>query len=136
MLIGTYADYVKDGRFVALQSLIKEENVPVIRGKFGATQSVSVWNLVVGDVILLSAGARVPADCLVIKAADLEVEEAQGDESESKRVRKSEATEGQHAVAGASGDPFLLADSLITKGQVKAVVCCVGSQCSRPDNAA
>ena len=136
MLIGTYADYVKDGRFVALQSLIKEEDVPVIRGKFGATQSVSVWDLVVGDVLLLAGGARVPADCVVIHAADLEVEEAQGDDSDSKRVRKSAAAEGKHSIAGASGDPFLLADSLVTRGQCKAVVCCVGSQCSRSDKAA
>jgi len=55
--------------------MIMDETVPVIRGKFGATQSVSVWELVVGDIILLSTGARVPADCLVVESADLRVEE-------------------------------------------------------------
>jgi P-type E1-E2 ATPase len=73
MLITSWADHIKDTRFVSLQSLIREESVPVIRGKFGATQSVSVWDLVVGDVILLSAGTRVPADCLIIECADVEV---------------------------------------------------------------
>ena len=34
-----------------------------------------MWNLVVGDVILLEGGARVPADCLVIESDDLEVDE-------------------------------------------------------------
>jgi magnesium-transporting ATPase (P-type) len=33
-----------------------EENVTVIRGKYGATLSVSVWEIVVGDIILLSVG--------------------------------------------------------------------------------
>jgi magnesium-transporting ATPase (P-type) len=56
-----------------LQSLIKDESIPVIRGKQGSSQSVSVWNLVVGDVILLETGARVPADCLLIEGADLRV---------------------------------------------------------------
>lgn len=32
---------------------IKEEKVPVIRGKLGATQSISVWDIVVGDVVIL-----------------------------------------------------------------------------------
>lgn len=128
MLIGTFADYKKDQQFVGLQSLIKEEDVPVIRGKFGATQSISVWDLVVGDVVLLSAGSRVPADCLVINSADLEVEEALEDEENSKKkVRKSAFIENGYKVAGASNDPFLYADSLITKGSAKAVVCCVGA---------
>jgi len=69
--IVSFADWFKDTRFVDLQGTIQEQSVPVIRGKFGATQTVSVWDLVVGDVILLEAGARVPADCLVIESADL-----------------------------------------------------------------
>jgi Ca2+-transporting ATPase len=67
----SFADWFKDTRFVALQGSNQEQSAPVIRGKFGATQTVSVWDLVVGDVILLEAGARVPADCLVIESADL-----------------------------------------------------------------
>jgi len=130
MIITTIADLLKDKRFVALQSLIKEESVPVIRGKFGATQSVSVWDIVVGDVILLTAGARVPADCLVVEAADLEAEEHRhGSDMPTKKVRKSAA--GVDAHEAASGDPFLLADSLVTRGTCKAVVCCVGPRSSR-----
>jgi len=36
MLIAV-ADYIKDNKFIELSSNIKEENVPVIRGKLGAT---------------------------------------------------------------------------------------------------
>ena len=50
------ADFFKDKAFVNLQSLVKEEKIAVIRGKFGQTSSISVWDLVVGDVILLEAG--------------------------------------------------------------------------------
>lgn len=49
--------------------------VPVIRGKFGNTMTVSVWDIVVGDIILLKAGDRVTADCLVIESADLVAEQ-------------------------------------------------------------
>ena len=69
--IVSFADWFKDTRFVELQGSNQEQSAPVIRGKFGATQTVSVWDLVVGDVVLLEAGARVPADCLVIESADL-----------------------------------------------------------------
>jgi magnesium-transporting ATPase (P-type) len=54
----------------------------VIRGKFGAIQNESVWSLVVGDVILLSTGQRVPADCLILDASDLEVKYQPKDGSE------------------------------------------------------
>jgi magnesium-transporting ATPase (P-type) len=47
--------------------------VPVVRGKQSATQSVSIWDLVVGDIILLETGSRVPADCLVLEGSDLKV---------------------------------------------------------------
>lgn len=130
LFITTVADLVKDRRFVALQSLIKEETCPVIRGKFGATQSVSVWDLVVGDVILLQAGARVPADCLVVEAADLEAEDA-APRSSSMSARRSRKTAAGADGAAASGDPFLLAESLLTRGKCKAVVCRVGPSSSR-----
>jgi magnesium-transporting ATPase (P-type) len=51
------ADWIKDNRFVNLQSLIKEDNVTVIRGKSGACSTISIWELVVGDIILLNTGA-------------------------------------------------------------------------------
>jgi len=60
-------DWMKDKQFVKLQSIVKDEEIPVIRGKYGATQSVNVYKLVVGDIILLEAGSRVPADCLLVE---------------------------------------------------------------------
>lgn len=126
MIITTGADLVKDRRFVALQSLIKEETCPVIRGKFGCTQSVSVWDLVVGDVILLSAGARVPTDCVLISASDLQIQEGHkdGDEAQATLAKTAVQQDG-------SGDPFLLADSLILRGKCKALVCRVGARSTR-----
>lgn len=69
MIVST--DYMKDQKYIELSTNIKEEKVPVIRGKLGATQSISVWDVVVGDVVILETGASVPADCLIIDAQDL-----------------------------------------------------------------
>ena len=101
---------------------------------------MSVWDLVVGDVVLLAAGARVPADCLVIESADLQAEapvqpnsaeaEAERDGAVDDPIRSEKSAVG---APGAVGDPFLLADCLLTRGQCKAVVCCVGKKSSRGD---
>ena len=67
IVITSLVDYIKDSRFVTLQQLLKNETVSVIRGKAFQTRTISVWDLVVGDVILLDSGDRVPADCLIIE---------------------------------------------------------------------
>lgn len=122
--IMAYADLVKDKRFVALQSIIKEGTIPVIRGKFGATHSRSIWELVVGDVIHLTSGDRIPADSLIIESSDLLVEEKQQvddeDEQSTRKINKARNT-----------DPFLYADSLVLKGTCKAIVSLVGPISSR-----
>jgi len=78
--ISSAADWFKDKRFVQLQSLTKDEDVTVIRGKYYATMSVNVWDLVVGDIVLLDTGMRIPADCLIISSADMTVDESPEDE--------------------------------------------------------
>ena len=108
--ITSMADWIKDKRFVGLQSLIKEETVAVIRGKFGATQSVSVWDLVVGDVVLLETGANIPCDCLVLEAYDLEVSEKIDGNEENVIKRPVDGDNDQ------LNDPFLKMNSNITRG--------------------
>lgn len=129
IIVTSLADWLKDRRFVELQSYIKDETVPVVRGKFGATQSVNVWDLVVGDIILLETGARVPADCLALEAADLQVnEQPDADGGAGGRRNKSAVGSGTDS---SGGDPFLLADSVVARGQCKALVCCVGAASTR-----
>lgn len=82
--VTAFADLVKDKKFVELQSHIKDEFVPVIRGKQGSTNSISVWELVVGDVIILEAGSLVPADCLLLEGTELSVSQNDNEEGFSK----------------------------------------------------
>jgi calcium-translocating P-type ATPase len=57
----------------ALERLLPER-VLVVRG--GAPLSIEARELVPGDVVLLEAGARVPADCRVLEGFGLRVDEA------------------------------------------------------------
>ena len=116
-LIITSFDYIKDSRFLKLQEFLKRERISVIRGKAFQTRSISVWKLVVGDVIMLETGSRVPADCLVIESTNLEVS-GYDDVEQAKRDKES--------------NPFLTAGSLISQGNGKALVCAVGANSTRP----
>ena len=71
VLITSWNDYSKDTKFVELQSLNRKEELPVLRGKVGSTQTINVWKLLVGDIITLQPGDKVPADCIVIESANL-----------------------------------------------------------------
>jgi magnesium-transporting ATPase (P-type) len=64
-----------------------DEDVTVTRGKFGSTEQISVWDLVVGDVIMVGPGQRVPGDSLVLEASDFKVDE---DIDEKFRLHKDE----------------------------------------------
>ena len=121
--ISSATDYCKDKRFVALQSLVKDENVTVIRGKNHATIKVSVWEIVVGDILLLETGQRVPADCVIIESSGLKIDETPENESTETKYKE--------AYLGRGSDPFLYADSLVIKGNATVLVSSVGEFSSR-----
>lgn len=47
----------------------------MLRGKRGSVQTLNVWEMVVGDVVQLQPGDKVPADCLVLSSVNLHVKE-------------------------------------------------------------
>lgn len=56
---------------------ILRETCVVIRGHSGASQEIMKENLVVGDIIVLEAGDRVPADCVLIEEMDMFVDQSE-----------------------------------------------------------
>lgn len=49
--------------------------VTVYRGQYGATKSIPIKELVVGDIIDLQSGDRVPADCLLLEEMNMTVDQ-------------------------------------------------------------
>jgi magnesium-transporting ATPase (P-type) len=78
---------------------------------------------VVGDVILIEAGMRIPADCILIDGMDITVDETMYGFSDSIKKNLSLGPE-QHIK---NPDPFLLSRSLVRTGSGRAVVCAVGN---------
>ena len=128
ILIMAWNDHNKDTKFVKLQSLNRDENLPVVRGKHGSMQTVSVWKLVVGDIIQLGPGDKIPADCLVLSSTNLHVKEPTRHDYEG---AEQTVYTWEQLYKNAENSPFLYADSFVMVGTCKAVVCCVGEHSSR-----
>jgi magnesium-transporting ATPase (P-type) len=50
--------------------------VAVIRGNKGLSETCMASNLVVGDIITIEAGMRIPADCILIDGMDVNCDES------------------------------------------------------------
>jgi Ca2+-transporting ATPase len=78
---------------------------------------------VVGDIILIEAGMRIPADSILLEGMDVVVDEAEYFEDRETIVKKSLSNGENHKD---NPDPFLLTRSLVLSGSGRAVVCAVG----------
>jgi P-type Ca2+ transporter type 2C len=77
--------------------------------------------LVPGDVVLLTAGDRVPADLKLVRAANLEVDESLLT-GESLPVRKSEAGVADEHEPSVEGSSLAFSATLVTRGTAVGVV--------------
>ena len=66
---------MKDRQYLKLYDEILNEEVNVVRGQYGLSQPCKVCDLVVGDIILIEAGMRIPADCMLLDGMDITVNE-------------------------------------------------------------
>lgn len=98
------------------------------------TQTISIYDLVVGDVIKLQAGDIVPADCVIITEQDLVVDEskiAEEERKDSATHRYEEGKDPERMRKTLIIDPFLLSSSLVLEGSATVIVCCVGDRSRR-----
>jgi P-type E1-E2 ATPase len=93
----------------------------VTRG--GKTMTIDSEELVVGDIVNLSTGETIPADCLVLHANDCSASEAAltGEPDGLPKEAVSELNILSHP------DPFMLQASLCEKGTATVLVLAVGN---------
>lgn len=119
--IGGYQRFHTDRAVRALQK-VRETRCLVLRD--GRTEEVRSEQLVPGDVVLLSRGDPIPADCRILTAEGLEVD-ASGLTGESLPVEKSDAP--SFAQTAADRSSMLYAGTTLTAGKASAVVVAIGS---------
>ena len=117
VLISSFMDITKDQTFVKLQQHSLDEDMHVIRGKKGTVQSCSIWNLVVGDIVHLSAGDKVPSDCIIVDGQQVLVEQPDNPHADSleegDREEKRKYKNNNNQSVEDHKDVFLYADSYI-----------------------
>ncbi|KYQ93215.1 P-type ATPase [Tieghemostelium lacteum] len=111
VLVTAGNDYQKELKFRKLNSIRNERNLTVIRD--GHQSSISIYDLVVGDVTRLETGEKIPADGLYLNGVDLQVDESSmTGESDSKHKSPNE--------------PFLLSGCQVLQGNCTMLVVAVG----------
>jgi Ca2+-transporting ATPase len=141
--ITALCDYKKEAQILLLHDEINNAEVTVYRGSFGNTIDIPVRELVVGDIVDIKQGDRVPADCLLVEEMNITVDQSlyfkdkYGTGEHFKVVKEPSDYYGPNHTDAygvpmpdnhkTNPDPFLFSDTKIMTGTGKALVCCVGS---------
>lgn len=124
VLIGSLNDWQKERQFQKLNAQKEARNVKVTRN--GSEKLMSVYDVLVGDILSLEPGEIIPVDGVYLSGHNIRCDES-GATGESDAVRKATFEEIQ---AGGESmkkvDPFLISGSKVLEGVGKYVVTCVG----------
>ena len=112
-------NYLRDKQFRKLNSKREQRDVEVIRG--GKTIQLSVFDLLVGDIMLINTGESFPVDGVVIKSFGIVCDESSAT-GESDLLHK----EVPHPEDPLQANPFLFSGSQVMEGTGAMVVTAVG----------
>jgi len=112
-------NYNKELQFQKLNAAKDDVNVTVIRD--GKTQEVNVKDLVVGDIVQLNAGDRIPADGLFIDGSDVSC-------NESALTGEPDDVKKNNKLSSSNGDMFLLSGTTLSSGYVRILLTAVGAK--------
>ena len=122
--LGFYQEHRAEAALAAIKHMLAR-HARVRRGN--EVMQVDAQVLVPGDIVLLEAGDRVPADARVLAAHNAEVAEA-ALTGESQAVAKHAGllSPGEHPLAERLNMVFM--NTVVTRGRLEAVVCATGMQ--------
>lgn len=125
VVVGTINDWQKERQFVKLNKKKDDRTVKVIRS--GKSQEISVYDVLVGDVMHLEPGDLVPVDGILIVGHSIKCDESSAT-GESDLMKKHSGDEVFRTIQSGGDvrklDPFILSGSKVQEG--------VGKQFFRP----
>ena len=122
--ISIYQEHRSENALAALRDLSAPRALVV---RDGRQFRIPGSEVVVGDVVLLNEGDRVPADSIVIECANLSVDES-ALTGESVPVRKSPGREvAEMGAPGGDATPWLFSGTLVVKGHGESLVAATGA---------
>eukprot|EP00359_Climacostomum_virens_P006958 CAMPEP_0204919972 /NCGR_PEP_ID=MMETSP1397-20131031/17116_1 /ASSEMBLY_ACC=CAM_ASM_000891 /TAXON_ID=49980 /ORGANISM="Climacostomum Climacostomum virens, Strain Stock W-24" /LENGTH=971 /DNA_ID=CAMNT_0052093617 /DNA_START=369 /DNA_END=3284 /DNA_ORIENTATION=- len=118
VMVASTNDYMKQKQFAKLNEEAGDFKVIIVKN--GQEEEVSVYSLMVGDLLHISTGLIMPVDGVLIRSASLILDES-SITGENEPIRKT---------LGLSIDsvpnPFLVSGSKVIEGSALMVVCAVG----------
>ena len=122
LVILTIESYSKQRQFQQLASKYDVCSARVIRD--GKQQTVDSEELVVGDIIDITAGDTIPADCLAFETSTFFATNEADLTGEPESMPKNAVTLENY---NSNPNPFLLKNTQAESGQAKAIVLAVGA---------
>jgi len=117
VVVGSLNDFQKERQFVKLNKKKEDREINVIRS--GKTMEISVYDILVGDVVHLEPGDMIPVDGIFIGGHNVKCDESQTT-GESDLIRKRPADEVFAAIENHENlrklDPFILSGAQVTEG--------------------
>ncbi|KJZ69650.1 hypothetical protein HIM_10966 [Hirsutella minnesotensis 3608] len=133
VIVGALNDWQKERQFQKLNTKKEDRLVKVIRS--GSPTTMSVYDVVVGDLMLLEAGDVVPVDGVFIDGHSLSCDESSAT-GESDLVKKAPADDVLHALLYREApelkrlDPFIVSGARVLDGVGSFLVTAVGQNSS------
>jgi Ca2+-transporting ATPase len=127
VMVGAVNDWQKERQFVKLNKKKEDRVVKVIRS--GKTMKASVYDVFVGDVMVLEQGDVLPVDGIFIGGYNVSCDESSAT-GESDLMRKTPADEAFKALQNGQStkklDPFILSGAKVSEGVGTFLVTAVG----------
>ena len=125
--VGAANDWQKERQFVKLNKKKESRNVKVIRS--GKSREVSVYDILVGDIMHLEPGDMIPVDGIFISGHNVKCDESSAT-GESDLLRKQSGDEVYEAMESHQSiskmDPFIISGGKVTEGIGTFLVTSVG----------
>ncbi|XP_062084491.1 putative calcium-transporting ATPase 13, plasma membrane-type [Humulus lupulus] len=112
VVVSAVSNFNQSRQFQKLSTKSSDISVEVVRN--GRRQPISIFDIVVGDVVCLKIGDQIPADGLFLKGHSLKVDES------------SMTGESDHVEINAARNPFLLSGTKVADGFCTMLVTSVG----------
>lgn len=117
VIVGSLNDYQKERQFAKLNKKKQDRDVKVVRS--GKTIEISVFDILVGDVLHLEPGDMIPVDGVLIEGFNVKCDESQAT-GESDVIRKRPADEVMAAIENGDDlkkmDPFIQSGARVMEG--------------------
>jgi Ca2+-transporting ATPase len=127
VMVGAVNDWQKERQFVKLNKKKEDRLVKVIRS--GKTMKASVYDVFVGDVMIMEQGDVLPVDGIYIGGYNATCDESSAT-GESDLLRKTPADEAFRAIQEGKStrklDPFILSGAKVSEGVGTFLVTAVG----------